>query len=167
MVARPWLVLYSSTHTPGGMMTLHCRIHTLFRWRARRGVRRWLAWIIGGMVVGLGLAGGLLVASSPGARAQAAAPPPLRNALATAQSPYLRSAAQQPVAWQQWDPQRLSWRPRSIGRSGSTLGPSGVIGVTSWTARVMRTLPSRRCSTSTLSPSKWTATSARTSIPAI
>ena len=89
-------------------MTRHGRIHPVSRWRALKGVRRWLAWTLGGMVVSLGLAGGLLVARSPGARAQAAAPPPLRNDLATAKSPYLRSAAQQPVAWQQWGPQAFA-----------------------------------------------------------
>jgi hypothetical protein len=56
------------------------------------------------MVVGLSLAVALLAASSLGVQAQAASPPPFQNELATAQSPYLRSAAQQPVAWQQWGP---------------------------------------------------------------
>jgi hypothetical protein len=60
------------------------------------------------MVVGFSLAGGLLVAHRPGAWAQAAAPPALRNDLATAKSPYLRSAAQQPVAWQQWGPRAFA-----------------------------------------------------------
>lgn len=68
------------------MMTLYFRIHTFTWWRALRGVRQWLAWTIESMVVGLGQAGGLLVAHQPGARAQAAVPP-LRNGLATAQSP--------------------------------------------------------------------------------
>ncbi len=85
-------------------MTLHGCIHTPSRWRVSLDVRRWLAWTIEVIVVGFSLAGGLLVAHHPGAWAQATAPPALRNDLATAPSPYLRSAAQQPVAWQQWGP---------------------------------------------------------------
>src|SRR5439155_21789977 len=104
MAARPWQVLHGSTYTPGGTMTRHGRIYPLSRWRALSGVRRWLVWTLWSMVVGFGLAGGLLVAHRPGAWAQATTPPALRNDLATAQSPYLRSAAQQPVAWPQWGP---------------------------------------------------------------
>ena len=89
-------------------MTLHGRIHPPSWWRILRDVRQWLAWTVRMMVVGLGLAGGLLVAHRPDAWAQAAAPPALRNDLATAPSPYLRSAAQQPVAWQQWGPQAFA-----------------------------------------------------------
>ena len=80
-------------------MTLHGRIRTPSRWHILRDVRQWLAWTVRMMVVGLGLAGGLLVAHRPDAWAQSTTPPALRNDLATAPSPYLRSAAQQPVAW--------------------------------------------------------------------
>lgn len=89
-------------------MTPSGRLHPFSQWCARRRVPRWLAWMAGAMVVGLGLAGALLVAHSPGVRAQSAAPPPLQNDLATAQSPYLRSAAQQPVVWQQWGPKAFA-----------------------------------------------------------
>src|SRR5438093_2900233 len=90
------------------MMTLHGRIYPPSRWRILRDVRQWLTWTVRMMVVGLGLAGGLPVAHRPDAWAQAAAPPALRNDLASAPSPYLRSAAQQPVAWQQWGPQAFA-----------------------------------------------------------
>jgi hypothetical protein len=57
------------------------------------------------VALGLCLAHGLVCAQGAAAPAQPAA---LRNDLATAPSPYLRSAAQQPVAWQQWGPQAFA-----------------------------------------------------------
>jgi hypothetical protein len=67
-------------------------------------------WIVGITTVGLWVAGGLRLA--PGASAQETTqrpdPAPLHNELAQASSPYLRSAAQQPVAWQQWGPKAFA-----------------------------------------------------------
>src|SRR5712691_2230809 len=104
MAARAWQVLQGSPSPDGGMMTLHGCIHPPPRWCVPLDVRRWWVWTVKVIVVGCSLAGGLLVTHHPGAWAQATAPPALRNDLATAPSPYLRSAAQQPVAWQQWGP---------------------------------------------------------------
>lgn len=53
-----------------------------------------------------GLAGAtLLGASRQGAPANR---PALQNRLASARSPYLRSAAKQPVAWQEWGPEAFA-----------------------------------------------------------
>ena len=53
----------------------------------------------------IGIAAAAMVLSdlgSSGGAAPQADPPPLRNQLAEASSPYLRSAAKQPVHWQEW-----------------------------------------------------------------
>jgi uncharacterized protein YyaL (SSP411 family) len=72
--------------------------------------RRWLEGTVGIAVVGWCIAAGLHLA--PGASAQDKTQPrdipPLHNDLAQASSPYLRSAAQQPVAWQQWGPKAFA-----------------------------------------------------------
>jgi hypothetical protein len=56
----------------------------------------------------------------------------LRNRLADASSPYLRSAAKQPVHWQEWsnDVFALARKRSSIT---STSGRSGATGATRWT----------------------------------
>jgi uncharacterized protein YyaL (SSP411 family) len=69
-------------------------------------MRRWIVWTVGITAVWLCAVGGVRFA--PGASAQDDTQRPdtalLHNELAQASSPYLRSAAQQPVAWQQWGP---------------------------------------------------------------
>ena len=69
--------------------------------------RRWLAWTVGALPAALLLAGGLLFAARGGRLGGAAdsAGQSMENELADARSPYLRSAAEQPVAWQQWGPE--------------------------------------------------------------
>ncbi len=67
-----------------------------------------------GLSVGLFVAGGALLAERKGlldgraglmAQIPGFGPPDLENRLAGARSPYLRSAAEQPVAWQEWGPE--------------------------------------------------------------
>ncbi len=69
--------------------------------------RRWLAWTVRALCAALLLAGGLLFAARGGRLGGAAdsAGQSMENELADARSPYLRSAAEQPVAWQQWGPE--------------------------------------------------------------
>src|SRR5262249_30101917 len=97
--AGVWQGLQSILSPDGGMMTQQGCLHP---------PPRWLVWTLKVMIIGCSLAGGLLVAHRPGVWAQTSAPPALRNELATAPSPHLRSAAQQPVAWQQWGPQAFA-----------------------------------------------------------
>lgn len=65
--------------------------------------RRWLWWMVGIAIVGVCVAAGLRLASGASAQDDTRRRDilPLHNDLAQASSPYLRSAAQQPVAWQQ------------------------------------------------------------------
>ncbi len=80
-----------------------CRIDQ----RMTSSSRRWLAWTVRALCAALLLAGGLLFAARGGHLGGAAdsAGQSMENELADARSPYLRSAAEQPVAWQQWGPE--------------------------------------------------------------
>jgi len=60
--------------------------------------------------------------------------PPLR-------APICVSAAQQPVAWQQWGPQAFALAAALDRPIWLDIGAIWCHGVTSWTARVMRTPP--------------------------
>lgn len=67
---------------------------------------RWLRWLVGTLAIGLFVTGGVLFAQRVGALPRfQGAERELENTLAAATSPYLRSAAQQPVAWQEWGPE--------------------------------------------------------------
>lgn len=68
---------------------------------------RWLPWIVGAASIGLFATGSVLLAQRTGHLdwVPGVGPPELRNQLADATSPYLRSAAEQPVHWQQWGPE--------------------------------------------------------------
>ena len=68
--------------------------------------RSWLPWAAGVLAVGLFLSGGFVFAQRSGALGALPGfgPPELENELAGAESPYLRSAAEQPVVWQRWGP---------------------------------------------------------------
>ncbi|MEE8549780.1 MAG: thioredoxin domain-containing protein, partial [Gemmatimonadota bacterium] len=65
-----------------------------------------MPWSVGVVAVGTFVAGGFLFAQRTGylERLPGFGPPQLKNNLADATSPYLRSAAEQPVAWQPWGP---------------------------------------------------------------
>jgi uncharacterized protein YyaL (SSP411 family) len=69
--------------------------------------RRWLVWTVGALSAVMLLAGGLLFAARGGRLGGEAdsVGQSMENELADARSPYLRSAAEQPVAWQQWGPE--------------------------------------------------------------
>ncbi len=66
------------------------------------GEGRWLPRVVGAGAIGLFLSGGVLFAQRLGALPRFQSRSTLENELADATSPYLRSAAEQPVAWQQW-----------------------------------------------------------------
>ncbi|MGI8545886.1 MAG: DUF255 domain-containing protein, partial [Gemmatimonadaceae bacterium] len=80
----------------------------------RRRLARWLPWIAASLGMGLFITGGLLVSQRRGRFATSTdlQQPGLRNMLAGATSPYLRSAASQPVAWQQWGPEAFALAKR-------------------------------------------------------
>jgi uncharacterized protein YyaL (SSP411 family) len=67
----------------------------------------WLPWMVGAAAIGLFATGSVLFAQRTGHLdwVPGVGPPELRNQLADATSPYLRSAAEQPVHWQQWGPE--------------------------------------------------------------
>ncbi len=69
--------------------------------------RGWLPWAAGVVAIGLFITGGYLFAERTGRLPRLTHPDQagLQNRLAGAKSPYLRSAAGQPVAWQQWTPE--------------------------------------------------------------
>ncbi len=94
--------------------------------------RRWLAWTMGALSAALLLAGGLLFASRGGRLGGAAdsAGQSMENELADARSPYLRSAAEQPVAWQQWGPEAFELAKALDRPVCSTSGRSGATGAT-------------------------------------
>ncbi len=73
--------------------------------RAHQAPRRWVGWLA--VALALLITGGVVFARRAG---RGPAPVPLtqaqlKNQLAGAASPYLRSAAEQPVAWQEWGPE--------------------------------------------------------------
>ncbi len=72
----------------------------------RAARRRWFPWAVTAVATGLLVTGGFVVAERTGLLPPLshAAQGGLQNRLAGAASPYLRSAAAQPVAWQQWGP---------------------------------------------------------------
>lgn len=80
----------------------------------RRRLARSLPWIAASLGMGLFITGGLLVSERKGhfATSTDLQQPGLRNMLAGATSPYLRSAASQPVAWQQWGPEAFALAKR-------------------------------------------------------
>ncbi|MBI4539398.1 MAG: thioredoxin domain-containing protein [Gemmatimonadetes bacterium] len=80
--------------------------------------RRWLPWGAGVLGIGTFVTGAAIFATRTDHLSNIARlsglrrPPELRNELADARSPYLRSAAQQPVAWQQWGPEAFELAAR-------------------------------------------------------
>lgn len=67
-------------------------------------LQRLLPWIVGAVCGGLFLTGGVLFAQRGGhlEKLPGVGPPELENELSESESPYLQSAAEQPVHWQMW-----------------------------------------------------------------